>query len=293
MLFSVVIPVLNEKKYLPRCLDALTQQQFARDQYELIFVDNGSTDGSLEFLQAQPKVKLLRQETRDAYLARNSGIQAAQGKYVVFTDADCVVAKNWLARFAEEVEGSAPGILVGRLSFPTDCSSFVRYYENYYATKMQLFTSELPRECCFGHAGNMAVRTDLFNSLGLFSGMPIVGDTEIVQKFLVQYPDEPFVYVDDAEVRHLEVSTGQELLKKLYHYGIYTETLQHLSDFCLSAPASKLRTFSECVRRYRYGLPQCLALGGALLVQQVAFFAGCYWSKLRRFARMPRMAGAT
>ena len=288
MLFSVVIPVLNERTLLPSCLAALNSQTFDRSEYELIFIDNGSTDGSLELLRETPGVTVIVEHRRDAYLARNRGAAVAQGEYLVFTDADCAAHPEWLAYLAHEIRRSGPGILLGRLSFPRTAPMFVRHYEDYYAAKMRLMAEEFPRELCFGHAGNMAVGRDLFVELGQFSGMPIVGDAEIVQNYLTSYPEQRIAYVDEAEVIHLEVDTSGQLLKKLHRYGVYSETFAQSTSFRRAEYSEKLKTFTACATNKRYLSAERLALFASLGLQQVAFMTGCWRSKLGRVLAKPK-----
>lgn len=87
---SVIIPVYNAEMYLCQCLDSLLNQTL-RD-IEIICVDDGSTDGSLEMLyryEAQDaRVKVLRQKNQYAGVARNNGMAVARGEYYIFLDAD-------------------------------------------------------------------------------------------------------------------------------------------------------------------------------------------------------------
>lgn len=92
-MFSIIIPVYNTEAYLSRCLDSAVQQSY--DDYEIICVDDGSTDGSAEILQQQalqhPRIRVIRQENHGIGHARNTGLRAAQGDYVLFLDSD-----DWL-----------------------------------------------------------------------------------------------------------------------------------------------------------------------------------------------------
>ncbi len=87
---SVIIPVYNVEKYLRECLDSVRNQTLK--EIEIICVDDGSTDGSLEILrkyeQQDPRVKVLCQKNQYAGVARNSGMKIARGKYLVFLDSD-------------------------------------------------------------------------------------------------------------------------------------------------------------------------------------------------------------
>lgn len=87
---SVVVPVYNTARYLPQCVDSLINQTL-RD-VEFIFVDDGSTDNSVEILEQYRKkderIKILRQENMHAGVARNNGMKQATGKYIIFLDSD-------------------------------------------------------------------------------------------------------------------------------------------------------------------------------------------------------------
>lgn len=105
--FSVVIPTYNRMDTLPEVLDALEAQEGAPD-FEIIVVDDGSTDGTAEFLERRPfrlPAEFLSQENAGPALARNRGVEAARGRRVAFLGDDTVPSSGWLrehARAAEE-----------------------------------------------------------------------------------------------------------------------------------------------------------------------------------------------
>jgi hypothetical protein len=103
---SVIIPTYNRLPILQQCLRALAQQQPGPyDGYEVVVVDDGSTDGTVEWLQSQlpalPPLKLLCQEHRGPAAARNLGFRHAQGSIIVFIDSDLVVVEHFLAAHAQ------------------------------------------------------------------------------------------------------------------------------------------------------------------------------------------------
>ncbi|MGL5065213.1 MAG: glycosyltransferase family 2 protein [Microcoleus sp.] len=107
MFFSVVIPTYNRKPILAKCLLALEHQQFSnivRD-YEVIVVDDGSTDGTLEWLAANAEmlthVRSLCQSHQGPAAARNLGVAEAKGDTVIFIDSDLVVTEHFLQAHAE------------------------------------------------------------------------------------------------------------------------------------------------------------------------------------------------
>lgn len=122
-LITVIIPVYNAARYLPRCLDSLVGQTYR--ELEIICVNDGSTDESVsiltEYAGCDSRVKVIHQENAGVSAARNAGLDAATGEYVTFVDADdwvessgyeCVVEHFKepvdVVCFGSEVEGSAP-----------------------------------------------------------------------------------------------------------------------------------------------------------------------------------------
>ena len=87
---SVIVPVYNTEKYLAACLDSLVNQTLK--EIEIICVDDGSTDSSLKILREyeakDSRLKVITQENKYAGVPRNTGIDAAAGKYVYFADSD-------------------------------------------------------------------------------------------------------------------------------------------------------------------------------------------------------------
>jgi len=107
--FSVVIPTYNRLPILAKCLRALEQQRLETQTpiqgYEIVVVDDGSTDGTLEWLAAHaaefPHVLTHSQDHQGPAAARNLGVHQAKGDTVIFIDSDLVVTENFLQSHAE------------------------------------------------------------------------------------------------------------------------------------------------------------------------------------------------
>lgn len=104
---SVVIPNLNGMKFLPECLSSLREQTFG--DFEIIVVDNGSTDGSAEFITREfPQVKIIAlKENRGFAGGCNIGIGASSGKYIALLNNDTEVEPQWLEALHEAAEKDA------------------------------------------------------------------------------------------------------------------------------------------------------------------------------------------
>ena len=97
--FSVIIPSYNRKDDLRALLPALVNQTFPKEQYEVLLVDGGSTDGTDEFVNAfqersDIRLRFLKQGHRGAGAARNYGMREAGGQVFVFIDSDCIAPPN-------------------------------------------------------------------------------------------------------------------------------------------------------------------------------------------------------
>ena len=97
-MISVIVPVYNVEEYLEECLESIKQQTFT--DIEVILVNDGSTDGSMEicerFCQKDSRFKLINQENQGQSVARNRGVKESVGKFIMFVDSDDVINKNLL-----------------------------------------------------------------------------------------------------------------------------------------------------------------------------------------------------
>lgn len=97
---SLVVPVFNVAPYLPRCLESLAELMPAAD--EIIVVDDGSTDDCprilAEFASRLPQMRVIRQENGGLSAARNTGLDAARGRYLAFVDSDDFVSPDAYAQ---------------------------------------------------------------------------------------------------------------------------------------------------------------------------------------------------
>lgn len=118
---AVVIPVFNAMPYLQQLLDSLAQQDLSPELFEVIAVDDGSTDGSGKVLErfaaAHPNVRLIRQRNSGwPGQPRNAGIEASRGDYVFFADADDLLAPEALRAMLDFADRHAVDVLVPRMA---------------------------------------------------------------------------------------------------------------------------------------------------------------------------------
>lgn len=119
---SVVIPVFNGGASLAGCLDALDNQTVDRELYEVIVVDDGSRDGSAS-IAASHGSSVVRQRHQGAASARNTGARQARGDILLFTDADCEPAPDWIEKMLTRFED--PELVGVKGAYKTRQSSLV------------------------------------------------------------------------------------------------------------------------------------------------------------------------
>ncbi|GHH00433.1 glycosyltransferase family 2 protein [Streptomyces lanatus] len=118
---SVVVPVYNPGVYVEDCIESLLRQSLPPDQYEVIFVDDGSTDDTParldELAAAEPRVTVVHQENSGwSGKPRNVGIEAARGEYVMFVDNDDYLGDEALERMYDYGVANGADVVVGKMA---------------------------------------------------------------------------------------------------------------------------------------------------------------------------------
>ena len=108
MKLSIIVPVYNVADYLPKCLDSLLAQDLPQNEYEIIVVNDGSTDNSADIAQqyadSYANICLVNQANQGLSGARNTGINHAKGDYIQFVDSDDYLEENVLGGLMKQVE---------------------------------------------------------------------------------------------------------------------------------------------------------------------------------------------
>ena len=115
MLFSILVPVYNSEKYLKECFDSVLRQ--SEQDYELVLVDDGSTDGGGAICDAYQakfpdRIRVIHQKNQGLILARRAGIRAAQGAYCMFLDADDAYEPECLSTVRETIERTKADVVI-------------------------------------------------------------------------------------------------------------------------------------------------------------------------------------
>ena len=105
-LVTVIVPIYNVKNYLKQCLDSIINQTYSK--LEIILVDDGSTDGCAsicdEYAKADNRVHVIHKKNAGLGMARNSGLEIANGEFVVYVDSDDWLEKNMVEKMLMAID---------------------------------------------------------------------------------------------------------------------------------------------------------------------------------------------
>ena len=95
---SIIVPVYNVEEYVRPCLESIFKQDLDDSRFEVIIVNDGSTDRSMEMIadiiQAHSNITVINQENLSLSVARNNGIAVAKGEYIIMPDSDDLLTEN-------------------------------------------------------------------------------------------------------------------------------------------------------------------------------------------------------
>ena len=223
---SVVLPTYNRKESLRECLDSLFLQDFPREAYEVIVVDDGSTDGTGGIIKAGFPCRgvnliYVRQDHKGVSAASNLGIRYSQGRIIGFTEDDCVVPSDWIRKivyFHHRYEDLA---IQGRI---TNC-----YQDNLIAILEQtLNDAYLPyvldevngnRYITLFSSGNSSFKMEIFQNYGVRfnENLVICEDVDLSNQLIAK--GLRILYIEEIAVKHKHRVNISSFVKKHFFDG--------------------------------------------------------------------------
>ena len=167
---SIIIPVLDEEKYIDHCLSSLMVVDFPQEDIEIILVDNGSVDKTLEIAGRYEKVLILQVPNVNISTLRNIGAKKAKGDILAFLDGDCMVQKDWPRNCLDNFKRSDVAIIGADPMIPSGSSWVARTWS------INFPYPEEAREVEWVASHNLITRKDIFNQLNGFREDLIVSE---------------------------------------------------------------------------------------------------------------------
>jgi glycosyltransferase involved in cell wall biosynthesis len=213
---SVIIPMYNDAKRLVVCLEALEGQSYPPERYEVVVVDNASTEPVAPLLSPFAHVVPEYEASPGSYAARNRGMVVARGEVLAFTDADCIPGEDWIeAGVSAMTRGDAP-LVAGRIDvFPERelAPNAIELYEMTYA-----FAPSHHAQVGIAATANLFTRRKVMDEVGGFDpALKSFGDVAWTARAVsAGYEVE---YCDSARVRHPARRTLGELRQRYARFA--------------------------------------------------------------------------
>lgn len=178
-LISVVIPAYNEEAEIGKCLDSLLKQDLDKGLYEVIVVDNASTDSTAKIVKKYP-FKLVFESKKSVVVARQTGVNKAKGTIIVSADADTVYPKHWLSRISKNFEKNPDIVgIVGWLYYKR--TSFWFNVTNALSQKINQAIAVTTGKFPLVYAANFAMKKSALKKIGGYpSYIPELGDQQYI-----------------------------------------------------------------------------------------------------------------
>lgn len=217
---SIVIPVYNCLQTIGRCLESLFSLNHS--SYEVIIVDDGSTDGTPEVCESYPGTRVIRLDRGGPSHARNVGIAAARGEFVAFTDGDCIVDSEWLNELEKGFVTSEVAGVGGDQQSPDDDTSIGKTIQGFFKSigfmTQYIKTGANLRETEHNPSCNSAYRRSVLLEVGgfdpaLFPGEDVKLDLHIRRK------GYRLMFNPAAKVAHYRAQTYGRFAKMMRRYG--------------------------------------------------------------------------
>jgi glycosyltransferase involved in cell wall biosynthesis len=217
---SVVIPAYNAEKLLPECLKSLSDQTVPRDDYEIIVVDDGSTDSTAGTAVKCDGVRVVRQKNQGPAAARNQGARMAKADIILFTDSDCVPERDWVERMLEPFDGD-PKLAGDKGRYLTSQRELAaRFVQAEYQDKYRLL--EKHREIDFIDTYSAGFRRDTFLRYGGYdTSFPVACAEDVELSFRMSNGGEKMVYVPKAVVYHRHPNSWPAYFLKKYKFAYW------------------------------------------------------------------------
>ena len=229
MKVSVVIPTLNSAATLEKCLASIRRNK-TRFPYEIIVVDGGSTDGTVEIARKYAD-KVLIEDARFPKINRNKGVRAAEGEVICFTDSDCVVPENWIDGLVDALlrlsrkDEKVVGVGGGNVPLLEDPSLMELAIARVMRSPLMAFRArnvavyEDERQVIHNPSLNAACFKWAFEEVGGFDEEHGHGGTDLSLDAKLTERGYKLYYIPNVLVYHKHRSTWRGFVKQMYAYG--------------------------------------------------------------------------
>ena len=221
-LFSIIIPTLNRKERLRVCLNSIIKLDYPRSKFEIIVVDNGSTDGTSEMVSTEfPEIKIVVELRKNSCYARNAGWKKAKGQIIAYTDDDCIVDENWLKILSSSFDNKEIGGIGGPLLLLLGPKSVVRKFRD--TPFGDFFQGSEKKLTDYLITANLALKSEVFKTCRFDESLAFTSLEDIDFCRSLKNNNYKLLYVPNAKVYHNidpKRLTMRYVLRRVFFAGI-------------------------------------------------------------------------
>ena len=215
---SIIVPVHNCENRIEKCIQSLLNQDYPKDRFEIIIVDNNSQDKTKEIIKKYPVQYAFEGSTQTSYAARNTGVRASKGDIIAFTDDDCIPFKNWLSEGVSFFNQIEIGCVAGEI-IADEPQNYIEEYLNSKCTLSQKWTMKhkfLP----YPQTANAFYKKDVFNKIGYFEEKwPSGGDADFAWRMRLN-SEYKLILNPKSVVKHRHRSTLKSMYIQKVKWGV-------------------------------------------------------------------------
>ncbi len=280
--FSVIVPTYNRLDEISELLGSLEKQLLPKEKFEVIIVDDGSTDATEEYILEMIKKESLnlsfyKQDHKGPGPARNTGMEKARGEYYVFVDSDCIAHENWLKAYDDTLVKPVAGF-GGPDKTRSDFSPLQKAIDysmtSFLTTGGIRGSSKKKISKYYPRSFNMGVHADVVAKIGGFGTLRHGQDIEFTHRIRSQGET---IKVLDAIVYHKRRTSLWRFFKQVYNWGVARINLYKIDKGMLEfihffpfLATSAIIAFLICLAIWPAILWPVLATGvGALLLMAI------------------------
>jgi len=291
--YSVIVPSYNRIDEIQDLVQSFQALVFNRLNFEVIIVDDGSTDDTIEFLKqytihANFKLKYYSQKNQGPGVARNRGMEKSDGDFLIFIDSDCTVPENWLYEIDKYLNQYSADAYGGPDTFRDDFSptlKAINYSMTSFITTGGLRGKKGKKLAKFyPRSFNMGLSRDLWKRIGGFGTLRHGQDIEFSHRILKSGAD--VIFIESAYVFHKRRTNIRRFYKQVFNWGVARINLYTIDSAMLeplhALPALfTLLTLIICILGFFYTSFKLLVfyglvIGGIILVYTIIDAAFLY-----------------
>lgn len=226
-LFTVIVPAYNRAEEISELLLSLALQTIPRSDFEIIIVDDGSTDNTESIVskfvsETKLNLRFLKQDHKGPGEARNLGMDHAFGNYLIFIDSDCIADKDWLTAYKNAIGNISPAGFGGPDKVLPNFSPIQKAID--YSMTSFITTggirghSKKKISKYYPRSFNMGVRSDVVKKIGGMGKLRHGQDIEFSHRIIST--GEPVIKVQDAVVYHKRRVSIKKFFKQVFNWGV-------------------------------------------------------------------------